>query len=71
MLFAHDSSGRHSESALTSYLNTLQTQVENIEAGSFGWLLRYLEEGHRHYSLALEFAHVGIARKPKKLRWDL
>jgi phytoene desaturase len=40
--------------ALTGDLNSLQAQLEAIEPGSFGGLLRYLEEGHRHYHLALE-----------------
>jgi phytoene desaturase len=39
--------------ALTSDLGALRTQLEAIEAGSFGGLLRYLEEGHRHYRLGL------------------
>ena len=33
---------------LTSDLSAMQTQLEAIETGSFGGLLRYLEEGHRH-----------------------
>ncbi len=39
---------------LTSDLTALQAQVEAIEPGSFGGLLRYLDEGRRHYHLALE-----------------
>jgi phytoene desaturase len=39
--------------ALTGDLNALQAQLESIEPGSFGGLLRYLEEGHHHYHLAL------------------
>jgi phytoene desaturase len=39
---------------LTGDLNRLQTQLETIEPGSFGGLLRYLEEGRRHYQLSLE-----------------
>src|SRR5690242_1946509 len=40
--------------ALTANLHALQTQLEALEPGSFGGLLRYLCEGHRHYHLALE-----------------
>ena len=32
----------------------MQSQLEAIEPGSFGGLLRYLGEGHRHYHLSLE-----------------
>jgi phytoene desaturase len=39
---------------LTSDLRALQSQLEAIEPGSFGGLLRYLDEGHRHYHLSLE-----------------
>jgi len=39
--------------ALTSDLSAMQTQLEAIETGSFGGFLRYLDEGHRHYKLAL------------------
>jgi phytoene desaturase len=40
--------------ALTSDLNALQAQVEAIEPGSFGGLLRYLAEGNLHYHGSLE-----------------
>lgn len=40
--------------SLTSDLSKMQQQVEEFEPGSFGGLLRYLEEGRRHYSLALD-----------------
>jgi phytoene desaturase len=40
--------------ALTSDLNALQAQVEAIEPGSFGSLLRYLVEGHQAYHLCLQ-----------------
>ena len=40
--------------ALTSDLKSLQEQLEAIEPGSFQGLLRYLEEGHRHYNLSIE-----------------
>ncbi|NIS81838.1 MAG: phytoene desaturase, partial [Anaerolineales bacterium] len=39
--------------ALTSDLNAMQEQLEEIEAGSFGRFLRYLSEGHLHYKLSL------------------
>jgi len=39
---------------LTSNLNALQGQVEAIEPGSFGGLLRYLVEGHQAYHLCLQ-----------------
>ena len=42
-----------SELALTSNLNAMREQLEAIEPGSFGSFLRYLNEGHRHYRLAL------------------
>ena len=40
--------------ALTSDLGVLQAQVEAIEPGSFGGLLRFLVEGHQSYHLCLE-----------------
>jgi phytoene desaturase len=40
--------------ALTANLNALQAQVEAIEPGSFGGLLRYLVEGHQSYHLCLQ-----------------
>jgi phytoene desaturase len=39
---------------LTSDLNALQEQLEAIEPGSFGALLRYLVEGHQSYHLCLQ-----------------
>ena len=39
---------------LTSDLKRMQEQLECIEPGSFPGFLRYLEEGHRHYHLAME-----------------
>jgi phytoene desaturase len=39
---------------LTANLHDLQAQLEAIEPGSFGQLLRYLSEGHRHYHTSLE-----------------
>ncbi|KAA3647767.1 MAG: phytoene desaturase [Chloroflexi bacterium] len=40
--------------ALTSDLKALQEQLEVIEPGSFQGLLRYMDEGHRHYHLGVE-----------------
>jgi phytoene desaturase len=60
--------------ALTGDLNALQTQLEAIEPGSFGGLLRYLEEGHRHYTLSLEkfvgrnFYHAWNYFNPQNLK---
>ncbi|MGB8647793.1 MAG: phytoene desaturase family protein [Anaerolineae bacterium] len=40
--------------SLSSDMNVMQTQLEAIEPGSFGGLMRYLAEGHQHYHLSLE-----------------
>ncbi|MEW5986535.1 MAG: phytoene desaturase family protein [Chloroflexota bacterium] len=40
--------------ALTSDMKAMQEQLESFEPGSFAGFLRYMEEGHRHYHLALE-----------------
>jgi phytoene desaturase len=40
--------------ALTSDIKSLQEQLESFERGSFEGLLRYMEEGHRHYHLGIE-----------------
>ena len=40
--------------ALTSDLKSMQEQLETIQPGSFPGLLRYLQEGERHYRLVLE-----------------
>ena len=40
--------------ALTSDMKSLQEQLEAMEPGSFQGLLRYMDEGHRHYHLATE-----------------
>jgi phytoene desaturase len=40
--------------ALTSDMESLQAQLENLEPGSFQGLLRYLDEGRRHYDLSIE-----------------
>ncbi len=45
-----DGSGLH----LTADLTTMQTQLEAIEPGSFDGFLRYVEEGQRHYQVALK-----------------
>jgi len=43
-----------SQLALTSDLNAMREQLEAIEPGSFEGFLRYVEEGHRHYHVAME-----------------
>jgi phytoene desaturase len=43
-----------SQLALTSDLKSLGEQLEAIEPGSFDGLLRYLEEGNRHYNVAMQ-----------------
>lgn len=43
-----------SQLALTSDMKSMQEQMEGFERGSFHGLLRYLEEGHRHYHLGIE-----------------
>lgn len=43
-----------SQLALTSDLKSLQEQLESFQPGSFQGLLRYLQEGDRHYQLALD-----------------
>jgi len=43
-----------SQLALTSDMKNLQEQLEQFEPGSFQGLLRYLDEGHRHYHLGIE-----------------
>ncbi len=40
--------------ALTSDLKTMQDQLEAIEPGSFEGFRRYLDEGRRHYDLAMQ-----------------
>ena len=39
---------------LTADLKSMCEQLEAIEPGSFQGYLRYIEEGHRHYHLAME-----------------
>ncbi len=43
-----------SQLALTSDMDSMRAQLENFERGSFQNLLRYLEEGQRHYHLGME-----------------
>jgi phytoene desaturase len=43
-----------SQLALTSDLKSMSEQLEAIEPGSFQGYLRYLQEGDRHYHLAME-----------------
>lgn len=43
-----------SQLALTSDMKSLQEQLESFQPGSFQGLLRYLQEGDRHYRLALD-----------------
>ena len=43
-----------SQLALTSDMKSMQAQLENFEAGSFQGLLRYMDEGRRHYHLGME-----------------
>ena len=43
-----------SQLALTSDMKSMQEQLETFEHGSFQGLLRYLDEGHRHYHLGIE-----------------
>jgi phytoene desaturase len=40
--------------ALTSDINSMQAQLDKVEKGAFGGLLRYIAEGNRHYKLSLE-----------------
>lgn len=41
--------------ALTSDMNAMKNQLEAIEPGSFGGLLRYLSEGHTNYHKSLKY----------------
>src|SRR5512134_1771974 len=43
-----------SQIALTSDMKSMQEQMEKFEPGSFDGLLRYMTEGHRHYTLGIE-----------------
>ncbi len=44
-----------SQLALTSDLKAMQDQLEAFEPESFRGFLRYMDEGHRHYDLALQY----------------
>jgi phytoene desaturase len=39
--------------AMTSDLTSMRAQLEAMEAGSFGGFLRYVDEGRKHYHLAM------------------
>ena len=43
-----------SQIQLSANLNYMQEQLEAIEPGSFGGLLRYMVEGHQHFHLSLD-----------------
>ena len=43
-----------SQLALTSDMKSLQEQLESFEHGSFQGLMRYMDEGYRHYHLGIE-----------------
>jgi len=43
-----------SQLALTSDMKSMQEQLERFESGSFQGLMRYMTEGHRHYTLGME-----------------
>lgn len=43
-----------SQLSLTSDLKKMEEQLDAIEPDSFQGFLRYMEEGHRHYNLAME-----------------
>jgi phytoene desaturase len=43
-----------SQIALTSDMKSMQEQLETFEPGSFDGLLRYMTEGHRHYTLGID-----------------
>lgn len=43
-----------SQLALTSDMKSMQEQLETFERGSFDGLLRYMQEGHRHYHVGIE-----------------
>src|SRR5512132_4691680 len=43
-----------SQLALTSDMKSMQEQLESFEHESFQGLLRYMEEGHRHYHVGME-----------------
>ena len=53
-----------SQLALTSDMKSMQEQLETIQPGSFQGLLRYLQEGDRHYRLVLDKLVNRDFRKP-------
>lgn len=59
--------------ALTNDLNSMQTQLEAAEPGSFGAMLRYLVEGHDAYHLAMgrlvgrNFLNLGEYFSPRNM----
>ncbi len=53
-----------SQLALTSDMQALQEQLDAFEPGSFHGLLRYLDEGGRHYRLGIEKLVARDFRKP-------
>ena len=53
-----------SQLALTSDLKSMQRQLEEFEPGSMFGLLRYLEEGYRHYHLSMDRLVYPDFRKP-------
>lgn len=50
--------------ALTSDMRSMQQQIESFEPGSYPALLRYLDEGQRHYHLGMEKLVRPDFRKP-------
>lgn len=46
--------GDGSHLSLTANLKSMQQQLEAIEPGSFGEMLRYIHEGYRHFGLAVD-----------------
>ncbi len=46
--------GDGTELQLSADINWMQEQLEAIEPGSFGGLLRYLVEGHQHFHISLD-----------------
>jgi phytoene desaturase len=53
--------------ALTPNLAEMESHLEGIERGSFGAFLRYLNEGHRHFELAMPYLAGRPALNPVQL----
>jgi phytoene desaturase len=53
-----------SQLALTSDMKSMQEQLERFEPGGFQGLMRYMTEGHRHYTLGMERLVSRDFRKP-------